>query len=250
MEIEIGGAEPGEFDTVVVEGAATLNGTLEFSLIDAAEVNAGDTFEILTAIGGVNGVFEFTDTVTSNGSTLIPTYRDGSVVVVASPKGDFDLDGDVDIDDVDDFVLGLTDPDEYTFQFGGVFPLERGDFFADGVLDVDDIPGFVDALPGDMTVEQILAMLAVPEPSTFTLVLLGLIIVFAGGMARSNSLATLTPARARVRDTKQWYSTSLARGSVSHSFGETGRSRTWLCRYSFIRYLVALSTSHCVSQLP
>jgi hypothetical protein len=57
------------------------------------------------------------------------------------------MDGDVDFDDIDDFVLALGDPAAYELAFG-VPPETTGDIDGDGDVDFDDIPGFVDALTG------------------------------------------------------------------------------------------------------
>lgn len=58
---------------------------------------------------------------------------------------DMDLDHDVDFDDIDAFVLGLRDPQQYQTTYG--YPPNRnGDMNGDGNLNFDDIPGFVTAL--------------------------------------------------------------------------------------------------------
>jgi hypothetical protein len=56
--------------------------------------------------------------------------------------GDLDGDGDADFDDIDDFVLGLNDPQAYEDAFG-VSPALRGDMDHSGGLDFDDIDDFV-----------------------------------------------------------------------------------------------------------
>jgi hypothetical protein len=76
-----------------------------------------------------------------------------------------DCDGDVDFDDIDDFVLGLNDPVQYTSHFG-VPPSLKGDTDGDQDIDFDDIPGFVTLLGGGAQ-----AGLAVPEPSHVGLLL-------------------------------------------------------------------------------
>ena len=81
-----------------------------------------------------------------------------------SITGDLDCDGDVDFDDIDDFVLGLNNPAEYLSNMGVPASL-KGDTDGDGDLDFDDITGFVNILSGG-------GLQSVPEPST--LVLLGM----------------------------------------------------------------------------
>lgn len=58
--------------------------------------------------------------------------------------GDMDLNNQVDINDVDDFALALTDPGFYPVKHEGESPVSRGDMNGDGLFDGADIPGFVD----------------------------------------------------------------------------------------------------------
>jgi len=85
-------------------------------------------------------------------------------------RGDMDCDGDVDFDDIDDFVLGLNDPAVYEATFG-VLPSLKGDTDLDGDQDFDDIDGFVGLLS-----EGARGPHAVPEPACFTLVLISLLV--------------------------------------------------------------------------
>jgi hypothetical protein len=59
--------------------------------------------------------------------------------------GDMDIDGDVDMDDLDDFVLALNSASEYEAIFGVPASL-HGDLDRDGDLDFDDIDEFALAL--------------------------------------------------------------------------------------------------------
>jgi hypothetical protein len=83
--------------------------------------------------------------------------------------GDMDCDGDVDFDDIDDFVLGLNDPAAYEALFG-LAPTVKGDTDGDDDLDFDDITGFVDILGGGAN--------SVPEPSSCALALASIVMVF------------------------------------------------------------------------
>jgi len=56
--------------------------------------------------------------------------------------GDMDVDGDVDFDDIDDFVLALSNPAAYFTQYG-VAREVHGDTDQDGDMDFDDIDDFV-----------------------------------------------------------------------------------------------------------
>jgi hypothetical protein len=83
--------------------------------------------------------------------------------------GDMDCDGDVDFDDIDDFALGLNDPEAYLSMFG-VAPALKGDTDQDGDHDFDDISGFVAILTGSGGLN---AVRRVPEPMSLTLVAVG-----------------------------------------------------------------------------
>ncbi len=91
--------------------------------------------------------------------------RQGTDNIRALLVGDTDCDGDVDFDDIDAFVLGLTSPPAYEAQFG-LRPSLKGDTDRDGDQDFDDIPGLVDILTGNI--------IGVPEPAAIWLLCWGL----------------------------------------------------------------------------
>lgn len=98
------------------------------------------------------------------------------------PLGDMDCDGDVDFDDIEGLVLGLTDPVAYE-SLHDIPASIKGDVDGDGDLDFDDIGPFVELLIGP-------PLQAVPEPGT--LVLLGLVapwVLIAGRSRISNTSA-------------------------------------------------------------
>jgi hypothetical protein len=110
-------------------------------------------------------------------------------VLLTSPlvtPGDMDGDGDIDFDDIDDFVLGVTNAGLYEDTFG-VPPSMRGDTDGDGDMDFDDIPGFVAMMP---SLPRDNWLYAVPEPTTLFLAAISL-------------LVALGWPRQRVRDTCQ-----------------------------------------------
>jgi hypothetical protein len=76
-----------------------------------------------------------------------PTPGTSDHVPPQGGSGDMDFDGDVDFDDVDDFVLGLNDPVTYEQTYAAL-PSLHGDLDADGDLDFDDIAGFASLLAG------------------------------------------------------------------------------------------------------
>ena len=57
-------------------------------------------------------------------------------------RGDMNFDGNVDMDDIEGFVLGLNDPIAYEARYGAP-PRFAGDMDADGDQDFDDIDDFV-----------------------------------------------------------------------------------------------------------
>jgi hypothetical protein len=87
----------------------------------------------------------------------------GDLLVSAPVLGDMDCDGDVDFDDIDEFVLGLNDPAAYEMLLG-VAPTAKGDVDQDGDFDFDDITGFVGVLNAE-------GPRSVPEPSGFAYML-------------------------------------------------------------------------------
>lgn len=69
-------------------------------------------------------------------------------IVDSTLLGDMDLNGVVDIDDLDDFVLALLDADAYTATHGGVLPESRGDVNLDGFLNGLDVGDFANLVLG------------------------------------------------------------------------------------------------------
>lgn len=102
LEIELGGTTPGsEYDQLnhlLGAGTAVLGGILEVQLIDNFAPSVGDTFDVITALGGITGTFE-TESLPSLGLLALEVLYDTngvSLAVVPALDGDFDLDGDVD----------------------------------------------------------------------------------------------------------------------------------------------------------
>lgn len=80
--------------------------------------------------------------------------------------GDMNLDGIVDFEDIDPFVLGLNDPNAYVTTYG-VAPNLHGDIDGDGDQDFDDIGGFAAMLEPPSA--RVSFLQAVPEPSALLL---------------------------------------------------------------------------------
>lgn len=102
LEIEIGGTRESEFDAVHHSGVASLGGVLEVSLIDDYNPQPGDTFEFLTAIGGVQNTFA-TELLPSlfGGLEMEISYGVNSVelLVTSNLDGDYNNDGVVNLAD-------------------------------------------------------------------------------------------------------------------------------------------------------
>jgi hypothetical protein len=162
------------FDNLNIAGDASLGGTLTVSVPNDGSVQAGDSFEIMGT--------EFDDVVTegADGFFLAPVYSGLSVALFTYNDGDMNRSGDgtADQDDVPAFALALTNPRNYRSQFG-ISAKEAGDIDGDGDCDVDDIDDFADLLgmPLSQLTYQMQLALAVPEPSTGTIVLIGLLII-------------------------------------------------------------------------
>jgi autotransporter-associated beta strand protein len=171
MEIE----STSSFDTIAITGDANLGGTLTVSVPNDGSIQAGDSFEIITA-GDILGT-EFDDVVTegADGYFLAPVYSGLSVALFTYNDGDMNRSGDgtADQDDVPAFALALTNPRNYRSQFG-ISAKEAGDIDGDGDCDVDDIDDFADLLGMSVATlnYRIQLALAVPEPSTGLLLLL------------------------------------------------------------------------------
>ncbi len=156
LQIELGGLDTNDFDVLDIFGDATLDGTLDVSLIHAFEPNVGDTFVIIDA-NSVSGTFA-TESGTDLGDGLVldVVYGQSDVSLLAILIGDMDASGKVDADDVNPFVLALTDPNAYIAGYS-MDPNVVGDCDYSGKLDTDDISPFVALVTGGSP--------AVPEPA-------------------------------------------------------------------------------------
>ena len=74
--VEIGGTKPGQVDVLVINGNATLAGTLDVTFIDDFDPLVGQMFTILTA-NDVSGEFDIVDSCAG----LNVAYNPTSVVV-------------------------------------------------------------------------------------------------------------------------------------------------------------------------
>jgi T5SS/PEP-CTERM-associated repeat protein len=106
LSMELGGVTPGsEHDVLSVAGSAALDGTLDVSLLGVFLPTLGETFEIITASGGVNGTFVTPAAelpALSSGLAWAINYGANNVVlsvVAAGLAGDYNENGVVDAAD-------------------------------------------------------------------------------------------------------------------------------------------------------
>ncbi len=182
LQIEIGGTvQDEEYDLLAVDagGTATLDGTLDINLVNGFNPAKSDAFSVITA-GAVSGVFAAVDAtgaaldLTTAGFQLewLTDYAHaGEFELLVGVRGDMDLDGDVDFDDIDDFVQGLNSPATY-FANIGHGAMAAGDMDQDGDQDFDDIAGFVTRLQNGAPITD--GSHSVPEPSAWMLAALAL----------------------------------------------------------------------------
>ncbi len=84
LRIELAGRDPGQYDQVVVSGAASLAGTIEVALTNGFTPVPGDTFPVFACASRI-GTFAITNGCNlGNGLVLVPEYRTNGVFLVAT----------------------------------------------------------------------------------------------------------------------------------------------------------------------
>jgi len=172
LSLEIGGATGGEqFDQLKVGNTATLDGTLQVTLVDGFEPVEGQFFPLINA-QQVTGQFNQEMLPSVAGVSLSIQYTSNLVVLVAGDvqllDGDINLDGQLDQLDVNDFITGWLHqqpvPDMQSYMLG--------DLNLDGITDRSDWrllrQAFLDAGMQAPSFQQS----TVPEPTTVALLAL------------------------------------------------------------------------------
>jgi type II secretory pathway pseudopilin PulG len=131
---------------------------------------------------------------------LEPDGNDNLDALGSYTPGDMDWNGELDLEDVDDFVQGLTRPEEYDDEIDHFFypATTLGDFSPfDFIVDFDDVPPFrlaIEAVIGPVAGQSI------PEPGAFPLVAMALIVLASKravrGVNRGNVQALKPAAQA------------------------------------------------------
>ncbi len=170
LEIELGGTTQGsEYDLLSITGTGSLNGTLDVSLIDLGGglfmPSLGNTFEILTAAGGVLGSFA-TELLPALGGFLEwnVIYGTSNVLLAVAPTllGDYNANGVV---EAGDYVV-------WRATLGDVGIALPADGDGDGMIGAGDYDVWR-AHFGETTGGGSFAPRTSPEPSAVLLVLLG-----------------------------------------------------------------------------
>ncbi|MEO0588136.1 MAG: hypothetical protein AAF078_10895, partial [Planctomycetota bacterium] len=143
LELDITGTTPGtEHDTVLIGGDLDIDNALLLLVLDAFAPTAGQTFNVVTIDGQRTGTFnaltQGTVVASTAGVTLAIDYRAGDgndlalrTLAAAALFGDLDLDGDVDLADIDLLLDNLGDPafdltDDATTDFADIEALLTG----------------------------------------------------------------------------------------------------------------------------
>ena len=185
LAIEIGGLESGdeltdpEFDNLVIDGPAVVDGLLEVSLIDDFEPLLGSSFDILTEADSVDGMFSAANfPLLGPGLVWDIDYGTNRITleVVNALLGDMNGDGALTEDDIDSFVLALTNPAAYDAMFPLLQREALGDVNLDGLFNLGDVGDFkgLSFDPGSAAAQSI------PEPGA-----LGLLAVACFGLVLS-----------------------------------------------------------------
>ncbi|MCY2930170.1 MAG: PEP-CTERM sorting domain-containing protein [Planctomycetota bacterium] len=163
LEMEIGGADPGtQSDNLVYDGAATLSGTLNLSLINGFVPAYGQTFDIIDC-GLRLGLFDAVAGPVFNGhATLNALYSDTGVSLLAAIPGDANLDGEVGPEDFAAFKDNFG-------QSGPGIGWSQGDCYNDGEVGLEDFALLKDYFGQAADVP----LTTVPEPATLALLGVG-----------------------------------------------------------------------------
>lgn len=102
LDIELAGPTKGAgYDSLTIAGVASLGGSLDVTLLNGFVPSVGQTFEIVRATGGINGMFDAKNLpALSGGLHLDLVYGQSAVtLLVGGIDGDYNLDGKVDAAD-------------------------------------------------------------------------------------------------------------------------------------------------------
>ncbi len=165
LTIELGGMAAGtQYDQLNATGTAILAGTIDVKLINGFQPVLGNQFTVLTFASRSGDFANYTGTDIAGFLELRPTFTATSLLLTARPEvdGDINLDGAVDIFDINDVSAHWS-------QSG-----PAGDANGDGIVDIFDINLISSnwGASGGAT--------AVPEPSAWVLAAVALVCLAVG----------------------------------------------------------------------
>jgi hypothetical protein len=176
LDVELGGLVAGtDYDRVDVLGDVVLAGTLDATIFGGFPLSIGDSFDVMVASGSVTGTFDTVNLPAGPGAGLGIFYGSNFVrLTVGLIQGDLNFDGFVGISDLNivlgNWNLNVTPGD-----------ISLGDPSGDGFVGIADLNLVLGnwnggtAFPSAPTPPA--ADVAVPEPATAGLVLLGTVIL-------------------------------------------------------------------------
>jgi spore coat protein A, manganese oxidase len=180
LAVDIFGTGVGQFDSLDVTGQATLSGLLSIKVFDTGQggnytLALGDSFEIITASGGLTGGFDtqvVRTAIVGGHLTLRPVVTANSFLLTARPA----VDGDINLDG----IVNIFDINSVSSNWGTAGP--AGDANGDGVVNIFDI-NLISSNWGDT------AAVAVPEPTGAVLVAIMLAIFACCNLRGARRLA-------------------------------------------------------------
>jgi len=193
LQIEIGGLSPGsgydQLNHILGGGVAQLGGELDVSLINNFTPNAGNRFQIITAAGGISGIFSSFSLPPLAAPLAWSTnqlYSNGLLSVIDSNflPGDINRDTHVNVADISALETALADLNKYQSAPGpgsGALTneqlLEIADLAPDNLVNNADLQGLIVYLAnnaGALPAPGGGSVTAVPEPSSLVLLAIGL----------------------------------------------------------------------------
>ncbi len=151
LDIQIGGPLPGsDYDQLIAPGIAILDGTMNVSLIDDFVPDPGDEFEVLT-YGSHIGQFATVNLPSAPNRRFGLTVEPTRAVFRAAEKGDWDIDGDIDVSDYAVFSDCMAGPGTAPSPTPPTTPsdcLEVFDFDTDADVDLRDADSFAQSFTG------------------------------------------------------------------------------------------------------
>jgi hypothetical protein len=129
--VELAGANLNQFDRIVVNGVAQLDGVLDLNLDGGYLPTYGVSHSILTALSRTGTFASVSGVAVAANRFLAVTYTANGVIVTAALPGDADLNGTVNFNDL------LTLAQNYNDPSGAIWA--TGDFDGNGAVNFNDL---------------------------------------------------------------------------------------------------------------